>query len=480
MLSDQQILPFSDQQVVPEKISTPGKVAAVPNGWAHQIWGEVAKDSSSSDTFERRSKAFERFTSFGWPRGDDENWKYTSLDAVKRASLLLAPAYQIVQGDSSEKFSKVCKDRFGVDLFDEQTVAARIVFINGRFIPEYAFSDSSEVQISCSPGPVQEVTLIRHPGEHHYDPSFGALGSLNEALNNGTVKIAISRNAKVNHPIEVVNIATAVGAKSSSYAVFPRLTIEAQSGCEVTIVERFSSSSEHEYLTCAYTEVSALGNSKVSVLKVQQESAAAFHWQAHNIRLERDASCTITTLSLGGSLVRNEILGAIEGSNSHLKLYGLTVADGSQHVDNNTTIDHAVPYCDSTELYKGVYGDKSTGVFGGTIIVRPGAQKTNAMQSNNAVLLSELATFNTRPQLKIWADDVKCSLGATLGQIDEQALFYLMTRGISRKIALAMVTHAFVCEVFKGISEPELRRWVEPLVATRLRGIVGEIISDHE
>jgi len=222
-----------------------------------------------------------------------------------------------------------------------------------------------------------------------------------------------------------------------------------------------------------------LGNSQVRVIKVQEESASAFHWQAHNIRLECDATCTVTTLSLGGGLVRNEILGAIEGSNSHLKLYGLTVADSAQHVDNYTTIDHAVPYCDSIELYKGVYGGSSTGVFGGTIIVRPGAQKTNAMQSNNAVLLSDSATFNTRPQLKIWADDVKCSHGATVGQIDENALFYLMSRGISRNVALAMVTHAFVCEAFEGITEPDLRRWVEPLVAVRLQRIVGELTSDE-
>jgi Fe-S cluster assembly protein SufD len=467
MLTDVQAMPF-------------GTVSPSSNGWASEIWRNVSKDSAGSDSsFDRRSKAFERFTSFGWPRSNEEAWKYTSLEALKRASLVQAPPYKVEQGDSSDNFTEICKARFGIELFDHKTITARVVFINGRFIPEYAFSDSSQIEISCRAGSIQEVIPVRHVGEYHYDPSFGALGSLNEALSKGTVKICIGQNVKLSRPIEVVNIATAVGACSASYAVFPRLTIEAQTGCEVNVIERFASDKDREYFTCAYTEVSVLGNSQVRLIKVQEESPAAFHWQAHNIRLERDATCAVTTLSLGGSLVRNEILGAIEGSNSHLKLYGLTVADTEQHVDNNTTIDHAVPYCESTELYKGVYGGSSTGVFGGTIIVRPGAQKTNAMQSNNAVLLSDSATFNTRPQLKIWADDVKCSHGATVGQIDENALFYLMARGISRKVALAMVTHAFVCEAFEGIAEPELRRWVEPLVAVRLQAIVGELISDE-
>ena len=466
---------FTDVQSIPSGKSSPSS-----EGWANEIWRNTPKETPEpGGSFESRSKAFERFTTFGWPRSNDETWKYTSLDALKRASLVQAPPYIVQNGDSPENFTELCKERFGLELFDKKTVTARIVFVNGRFLPEYAFSDVPQVQISFAAGTMQEVVPLRHAGEHHYDPSFGALGSLNEALSRGTAKVCIGSNVRLSKPIEVVHIVTAVGSDTAGCAVFPRLTVEAQSGCDVTLIERFGSNKDSEYFTCAYTEVSALGNAQVRVMKVQEESASAFHWQAHNLRLERDATCTVTTLSLGGSLVRNEILGAIEGSNSHLKLYGLTVADGSQHVDNNTTIDHAVPYCDSTELYKGVYGGSSTGVFGGTIIVRPGAQKTNAMQSNNSVLLSDSATFNTRPQLKIWADDVKCSHGATVGQIDENALFYLMARGISRKVALAMVTHAFVCEAFEGITEPDLRRWVEQLVAARLQRIVGEFISDE-
>jgi Fe-S cluster assembly protein SufD len=465
---------LTDVQTIPS-----GAVLTPLNGWASQIWQGMSKNFAESDSsFDRRSKAFERFTSFGWPRSNDETWKYTSLEALKRASLVQAPPYSVAPGDSFENFNEIGKARFGIELFDHKTVAARVVFINGYFVPEYAFSDSPQVEISAVTGSVPAVRHLNYAGEDHYDLSFGALGSLNEALSKGAVKICIGRNVKLTHPIEVVNIATAVGANSASYAVFPRLIVEAQPGCEVTLIERFVSDNAHEYFTCAYTEVWGLGNSQVRILKVQEESPLAFHWQAHNTRIERDATCTVTTVSLGGSLVRNEVLGAIEGSNSHLKLYGLTLADRGQHVDNNTTIDHAVPYCESTELYKGVYGGSSTGVFGGTIIVRPGAQKTNAMQSNNAVLLSDSATFNTRPQLKIWADDVKCSHGATVGQIDENALFYLMTRGISRQVALAMVTHAFLWEALEGITEPELRRWVEPLVAVRLHEIVGELVSD--
>jgi Fe-S cluster assembly protein SufD len=298
-------------------------------------------------------------------------------------------------------------------------------------------------------------------------PSFGAMGALNGALNEAGVRLIVRNGVQLDKPIEIVNIATGDG-NDDPFAQFPALKIEVGHSGSVKIMERFlTPDPQLLYFTCARTSIVAGANSAIDFLKVQEEGCNARHWHGTEVVLERDARCCVTTVNFGSRLARNEVIGHVAGDNSHLKLYGLTIGGSEQHIDNNTTIDHLVPHCDSTELYKGVYAGASTGVFGGTIIVRQAAQKTNAMQSNNAVLLSSQATYNTRPCLKIWADDVKCSHGATVGQLDEEAIFYLMSRGVPRNQARTMVTEAFACSTLEGLSDV-MRAWIAPRVKSRL------------
>lgn len=272
---------------------------------------------------------------------------------------------------------------------------------------------------------------------------------LNTQFSPGAFELTLSPET----PVHIVYVTKGDNVFSS-----PRCIVKG----EGLLVESFVG--EGAYLNCPVTTFEVSPNKRIEHVRIIQETGD--HISSVLARLNRDSYFSSTAFSFDGKLIRNDVVMTLAGENGFGVLNGLSIGKGSQHIDNNTVIDHAVPHCESRELYKGIYDDTSKGVFGGTIIVRPDAQKTNAIQSNRAILLSDDATIDTRPQLKIWADDVKCTHGATVGKLDEDALFYLRSRGVPSKLARAMLIKAFASEV--QISNDQVAELVESLIASKL------------
>jgi Fe-S cluster assembly protein SufD len=377
----------------------------------------------------------------------------------------------------------------------------RVVFVNGAYSP--GLSSNGTLQAGVKVGslaralagnqPSLEAHLARYAGfEDH------AFVALNTAFMQDGAFIEISKGVVVDRPIHLLYISTANGQPTVTH---PRNLILVGRGSQVNIIEAYAGlgfanrtgnwkletgkskldSDEDElpasslqsnafYFTNSVTEVVAAEGAVIDYCKVQQESAQAFHVANLNIQQERSSSVTTHTIAFGSALDREEVTAVLRGEGAESLLHGLYVISGEQHVDNHTVIDHAKPHCSSRELYKGILDGRSSGVFNGKIIVRKDAQKTDSKQSNKNLLLSEDSVINTKPQLEIYADDVKCTHGATIGQIDQEAVFYLRSRGIGVKEARALLTQAFASDVIDKIKfEPVRARLRETLVA-RLAG----------
>jgi len=267
-------------------------------------------------------------------------------------------------------------------------------------------------------------------------------------------------------PIHVIFLS---GADGSTVMAHPRTLVVTGAGADARIVESYVGVQGEKYFTNAVTEIFVGENAGVDHYRVQEESAEAFHigsLHAHTSRSSRFASHSFT---LGGKLVRNDAVAILDGEGGDCTMNGLYLADRDRLVDNHTTIDHAKPHCGSHEVYKGILGGASRAVFNGKIIVRQDAQKTDAKQTNRALLLTDGATINTKPQLEIFADDVKCTHGAAIGQLDEDAMFYLRARGIGLLEARNLLIHAFAGEVLDGITLPAVRNEAMHLMEQKLR-----------
>ena len=272
---------------------------------------------------------------------------------------------------------------------------------------------------------------------------------LNNQFSPGRVELELTAET----PVHIVYVTKGDNVFSS-----PRCTVKG----EGLLVESFVG--EGSYLNCPVTTFEISPNKRIEHIRIIEE--AGDHISSVLSRLSRDSYFSSTVFSFDGRLVRNDVVMTLGGENAFGVLNGLSIGKGSQHIDNNTVIDHEAPNCESRELYKGIYDETSRGVFGGTIIVRPDAQKTNAIQSNKAILLSDTATIDSRPQLKIWADDVKCTHGATVGKLDEDALFYLRSRGISKNASRSILIKAFASEVKAG--NPAISDLIEEKISNKL------------
>ena len=289
---------------------------------------------------------------------------------------------------------------------------------------------------------------------------------MNTAFMFDGVFVEIEKNAQIASPIVVRWIAS---EKSEKTLFSPRLFLKAGAHSKATIVERFESEKPNTtYLTNAVVESTVGEGAILTHYRVQQESLKAFHISSIRAEIEQNSSFLTHTFSFGSQLARNDVQVRMNGANCQVIMNGLSALQGDQHVANSTLLDHAKPHCESHELYKGIYGGTSEGVFSGTIIVREDAQKTNAIQSNRSLLLTDTATVNTRPQLKIWADDVKCTHGATIGQLDLDGMFYLRSRGISEVEAKNLLIHAFASEVIATVDHDGLRVELEELLSEKL------------
>lgn len=409
---------------------------------------------------ELRRAAFQWVAEHGFPTAKDEAWKYT------RVAPILEIPFQPAEPGASQRLSAAYVEQLAGDYG-----GPRLVFVNGYFaaelsalkgLPQGARVSNLAALLRAGSGAFESVLA------HSFRAQPQAFAALNAALAEDGAFVQVPAHTTVAEPIHLVFLSTAGATPLVSHS---RALVLVGAGSRVTIVESHVGSEGEVYLSNAVTEVVLDAGAVLEHYKVQNESTAAFHVALLSVRQAQGSHFAAHSSALGAALARQEVRIVLEGSGAEVALNGLYLPRGEQHLDNQTTIEHAAPRCTSRELYKGVIDDRGHGVFDGRIIVRPGAMKTDASQTNKNLLLSELAQANTQPRLEIFADDVKCAHGAAVGQLDEQAIFYLRSRGIPLAAARSLLTYAFVSEMLELIRLAPLRAHVERLVAAQLRGV---------
>jgi Fe-S cluster assembly protein SufD len=397
-----------------------------------------------------REAAFARFAKLGLPTTQDEEWKYTSL--AQLGQLRFEPAAETTVHE--------------IDRWTLGDCAARLVFVNGRYRPELSLRAPDGAFIGSLRAVLAErPELVLRELARHADWQRDALTTLNTAFIEDGAFIHLPAGAVLQAPIHLLYVSTAPGKPTLSQ---PRTLIVAGAGSQATVVETYAGVSDEVYFTNAVTEVVLGENARLDHYKLQEESGRAYHIALTQVHHGRDSRFTSHSVALGAALARNEVRALFASEGSECTLNGLYMATGKQHLDNRTLIDHKSPRCTSRELYKGVLDGQSRGVFSGRVLVRQDAQKTDASQTNKNLLLSDDAVVDTKPQLEIFADDVKCAHGAAVGQLDDNALFYLRSRGIGQEAARSLLTYAFASEMVNLVPLGPLRARVRDLVTSKL------------
>ncbi len=408
-----------------------------------------------------RAEGIAAFRALGVPDRRTEAWKYT--DVRKLAALDYAPAPVHSNGVSQGLTSEI-----------EAAVGPRLVFVNGHFRADLSSTDGlpdgATVESTATLLAGGDALLTEHLGRVTEASGHPFLG-LNTALMQDGVVVHLAPGVVVEQPIRVVFL-TDLETDAAAIA-HPRNLVVAEDNSQATLVEIHRGVDGASYFTNAVTEVSVGAGARLHHYKLQDEGDAALHLANLQVRLGRDATYDNFILSLGARLARNDIGATLAATGIDCRLSGAYVARDSQHMDTTSFIDHAEPDCRSREVYAGVLDGKSRGVFQGKIVVRRDAQRTDGHQLNRALLLSKGAEIDSKPELEIYADDVKCSHGATAGEIDADALFYLRTRGIGEDEARALLIEAFLMEALEEISVPEVR----DEFAQRLKARLGEMGS---
>jgi len=404
-----------------------------------------------------RKEAIGRFAELGFPTTKLEDWKYTSLARVARTPWAPAP----------EATARL--DREAVEALSFPVFACSVfVFVNGRFAPGLSapralaggIQVGSLAQLAARPGsPLEDRLGAMARAQEH------ALVALNTAFFRDGAFVHVPAGIRIENPIHVVHVTV---AGDEPCAVHPRTLVLAEAGSEAVVIEDFVSLGEGEAFCNAVTELSLEEGARIEHVSLLRERERTAHVATFHAHQARDSRLVAHNVSLGGQLTRSDTVSALQGRGAECSLYGFYVATGSQHVDNHTTVEHAEPDCTSRELYKGVLDDAGRGVFNGKVIVQPDAQRTSAQQDNKNLLLSRDAEVDSKPELQIHADDVRCTHGSTIGQIDEDALFFLRTRGIDAVAARALLMRAFATDVTSRISVAPLRDRIDELLLARL------------
>ncbi len=397
-----------------------------------------------------RDVAVERFVQLGFPTTHDENWKYTNLAPFLRTGF--EPAGRVASEHIAARLAAAPFADLG---------CPRLVFVNGYLALD--LSRFPEKSTGITVRSLNDAEALGTVAE--FDRN--AMVALNTAFWADGAYIEIANGAVVEAPLHLVFVAAAEGSPSAAY---PRTVIAAGRNSQAQIVETFVSAGDGEVFTNAVTELVAGEGAVLDHYKIQAENERTLHFGMLGVRQGANSQFASHNIAFGSALARNEIAAVLEGEGADSNLNGLYVTTGRQHIDNYTTLDHAQPHTTSHELYKGILDGKSQGVFHGRIIVRPEAQKTDAIQRNKNLLLSEAAVINTKPQLEIYADDVKCTHGATVGQVDQDAVFYLRSRGIGLEQARALLTYAFTADVIARIKIEPIRTSLGDALFRRLAG----------
>jgi Fe-S cluster assembly protein SufD len=404
-----------------------------------------------------RGSAMERFEQLGFPSVREEEWKYTNLAPLAKESFVPAIKGAQIPAIDSAPF-----------VYPE-TATAHLVVVNGFLSEELSVKSGLENVVAIDLlsavadaryNRVARSYLARNAGYHN-----NGLAALNTAFLQSGLFLWIPKNVKLETPIQVTFLTDAQEQNSAS---FPRLLVVAEENSSATLIESFVSTREEQYFTNAIAEVVLKDGSRLEHYRVQRESRRAFHVSTTSAELGRSSSYDTTSINLGARLSRHDISVVLDHEGAECWVDGLYLVGPDQHTDTHSVIDHKQPHCNSHQLYKGILDGNARAVFNGKIFVREGAQKTDAMQTNKNLLLSPQAHIDTKPQLEIYADDVKCAHGAAVGQIDQEELFYLEARGINPDLGRKLLTYGFAEEVIGKIKIDSIRAALDQTVLTQL------------
>jgi len=407
-----------------------------------------------------RKEAIEQLQGLSFPTRRDEDWKYTALTRV------FAPEYQ------EGKLLELSKEEVAPFRFEEEQPYT-LVFINGQFSAEHSDIEGLPDKVSLMPvsGAMEDERfseLVKKQLQTWYNDAGRTLVTLNTSFARNGYFLNVPANVVVERPIHFLYLQQQNG---HDQMYNPQHLVIAGTSSQVNVIETYHELSEPSK-GISYGNVSSRyhvgANAQVGLYKLQQLSKESFQTTNTEAIQEKDSVFSSYVVDLGGRLVRNNLSVWLKGQGTHTDMYGVYLADEDQHIDNQSFMDHAFPHCDSNELYKGILTDKAVGVFNGKVMVRQDAQKTNAFQQNSSLVLSDSAKMDSKPQLEIFADDVKCSHGATIGQLEEELLYYLRTRGLSKEKASTLLQIAFLAEVVEAFKVEGVRAMAQRLIEEKL------------
>lgn len=406
-----------------------------------------------------RDAGARRFSELGFPTLRDENWRYTNIRPILKQTFTPVPAVEASPGREALSTSLLPGLRSG-----------RLVFVNGRY--DQVLSDIDWLPQEVVAVPMAEAVTLGLEGVKTWlgectPEDRGAFTELNTAYIQDGLYLNVGQDCSVEQPIELLFLGSGPGGQ----LVQPRNLLLVGERSQVHIIERYVSDADSSHLTNAVTELVAARSSVVEHTRLQEEGPGAFHIGGVFIRLDGDARVVSNNMALGSLIARTNLHVDLREPGAHCDLNGVYLGNGRQHIDNFTRVDHRAPDCSSDEFYKGVLDDRARAVFHGRVIVRQDAQHTDAQQQNRNLLLSEHAEVDTKPQLEIYADDVKCSHGATIGQLDDSAMFYLRSRGIDEITARSLITYAFAADVVNKISSAPVRAHLESVLGRKMFGV---------
>jgi Fe-S cluster assembly protein SufD len=419
----------------------------------HQLINLVSKQESLLDSQKKALNLFE--AQGGFPTPKHEEWKYSNVKDIVGKQYNFAS-----EGNLS------AKDFVALNIPNLQ--GNILYFVNGLFHEELSQITSTPDQVIICPlatAKIKYANLVETYLNTITDQAENAFSAINGSVLLDGLFIHIAEGKTLEEPIIIRYI---TDTRTEAIGAMPRNLFIAEANTQINIVESYRSVGEHASFTNAITEVFVGAHADVHYYKVQNETDSAAHVGTTAVQQKDKSVFTANTITVNGGFVRNNLHIKIDGQHAVANMFGLYIPSGNQHIDNHTVVDHILPNSESNEFYKGILGDKSTGVFNGKIFVREDAQKTNAFQSCKNVLTSANATMNTKPQLEIWADDVKCSHGTTTGQLNDEALFYMQARGISKAKAKSLLTLAFAQEVIDKMEIVPIKEYLQKLVEEKL------------
>ncbi len=407
-----------------------------------------------------RTEAIKTFEADGFPTKKQEAWKYTSLNSILKHDYSVFPKHE----DALE-FKDVKK------YFIHDIDSYKIVFIDGKYSSHLSQTTHDGIDV-CLMSAALSKPKYRLVIENYFNkiaPKDG-LSSLNTAFSAEGAYIHIPKNKLVEKPIQILHFST---GNEAALMLQPRNLVVVDENSHVQIIERHQSLTDNPVLTNSVTEIFANKRAIVDYYKIQNDRETASLIDSTFINQKQESIAKVHTFSFGGKITRNNLNFYQNGERIDSTMKGITIIGNKQHVDHNTLVHHIEPNCESHQDYKGIFGDSATGVFNGKVLVEKEAQKTDAFQANNNILLSDKATINTKPQLEIFADDVKCSHGCTIGQLDESAMFYLRSRGIPEKEARGLLMFAFSNNVLDSVKIPEIKNRITKIIANKLGVNIG-------